>query len=74
MVRIAIVVSTFLALCGSAGAGTFAGGAGNAAREACRDDAYKFCSAVIADAGKRHACMGRHLSQLSPGCRAAIGR
>jgi hypothetical protein len=74
MVRIAVVVSTLLAVCGSASAGTFAGGAGNAARAACRDDAYRFCSAVIADAGKRRACMGQHLSQLSPGCRAAIGR
>lgn len=39
---------------------------------ACRADAYKFCSSVIRDAAKRHACMHAHAAQLSPRCIAAV--
>jgi hypothetical protein len=40
----------------------------------CREDAIKFCNAVLFDLDKRRACMRAHMSQLSRGCLAAIGR
>ena len=74
MMRSVFVVVTLLAIASPASAGVFSGGGGgSAAQVACRDDAYKFCAGVIRDVAKRRACMGQHLSQLSPGCRAAIG-
>lgn len=73
MMRSAAVVFLTFALACPAVAGTFSGGAGSAARSACRADAYRFCGAVIKDADKRHACMAAHRAQLSPGCQAVVG-
>ena len=47
-------------------------GPSEAVREACRDDAHKFCEPVIASAEMRRACMRQHFRQLSPQCVAAV--
>jgi hypothetical protein len=43
-------------------------------REACTPDAMRLCSEFIPDADKVKFCMLRRVSQLSPACRAAMGR
>jgi len=71
MMRSAVAILLTLTLLAPASAHMI-GGTPNDARAACRDDAYRFCSAVIKDNGKRRACMAAHRSQLSPGCQASI--
>jgi hypothetical protein len=39
-------------------------------RRACRHDAFKFCRNDIPFVPRITACMKRHLSKLSPPCRA----
>jgi hypothetical protein len=62
---------------GGPGPRTNGGGQGpgqpNAAlRQACGDDARKFCAAVIQDLEARRACMRAHQADLSSACKAAI--
>ena len=45
-----------------------------ALREACGDDARKFCAAVIQDPQARRACMRAHQADLSSTCKAAIAK
>lgn len=72
MTRSASIVFLALIIATPAFAGTFAGGGAASARVVCRDDAVRFCSPVIKDAGKRRACMIAHRSQLSSGCQAVL--
>lgn len=44
-----------------------------AEKHACHDDAFRFCVQDIPNHVKIHACLVRHVEQLSPGCRAIIG-
>jgi hypothetical protein len=37
-------------------------------RQACMDDAYRFCGSVIPNEAKIEACLGSRLSQLSLAC------
>ncbi len=39
----------------------------------CHDDAFRFCREDIPDHAKIHACLIRHVEQLSPACRDIIG-
>jgi len=43
-------------------------------RQACTPDAMRLCSDVIPDVPKITACMTAKYSQLSDGCRLAMGR
>lgn len=45
-----------------------------ALRQACGDDARKFCAAVIQDLEARRACMRAHQADLSSACKAAIAK
>jgi len=44
------------------------------ARQACTPDAMRICSEFIPDEEKVKQCMLRRYRQLSPECRAAMGR
>lgn len=50
------------------------GQANAAVRAACRNDATKYCGAVIKDAETRRACMKAHHADLSAACRAALAK
>lgn len=39
-------------------------------RDACMDDAYRFCGSVIPDVRKIEECLERRLPELAPACRA----
>ncbi len=39
-------------------------------REACHDDAYKYCSWEIPDVPAIEQCLLKYMSYLSPACRA----
>lgn len=39
-------------------------------RDACMDDAYRFCGKLIPNEPMIEACLEQKLSQLSPACRA----
>ena len=43
-----------------------------AARQACMNDAKRFCGAVIQDTGARRTCMKSHRAELSAACKAAL--
>jgi hypothetical protein len=43
-----------------------------ATRQACMDDAIKFCGSVIQDPYARRACMKTHKTELSAACKAAL--
>ena len=43
-------------------------------RDACHDQALKFCAAVIRKTEARQACMRKHHDQLSADCKAAIAK
>jgi hypothetical protein len=43
-------------------------------REACHDQAVKFCAAVIRNTEARQACMRKHHDELSADCKAAIAK
>ena len=57
-----------LALAGASSAQAFSGTL--AQRSACHDDAMRFCGQHIPNVPAITACMERHLSRLSPPCRA----
>jgi hypothetical protein len=57
-----------LALAGATGAQAFVGTA--AQRHACHDDAMRLCGQHVPNVPAITACMERHLSRLSPPCRA----
>jgi hypothetical protein len=44
------------------------------AQQMCTADAFKFCSSEIPNIPKITACMFKHRSELSPGCRAVMDR
>ena len=44
------------------------------ARQMCSGDAFRLCSSEIPDIPRITACMVRHRSDLSPGCRAVMER
>ncbi|WP_027580677.1 hypothetical protein [Bradyrhizobium sp. Ai1a-2] len=44
------------------------------AQQMCTGDAFRLCSAEIPDVPKITACMYRHRSELSGGCRAVMDR
>jgi hypothetical protein len=41
-------------------------------REACTNDAFKFCSADIPDEGAIESCLRRNHSHLSPSCKVVM--
>ena len=57
-----------------AGAGQGPGQPSAALRQACGDDAKRFCAAVIQDLQARRACMKAHAADLSASCKAAIAK
>jgi hypothetical protein len=44
------------------------------AQQMCTGDAFRFCSAEIPNIPKITACMYKHRSELSSGCRAVMDR
>src|SRR5262249_8550560 len=56
------------------GAGQGPGQPSAALRQACGEDARRFCSAVIQDLQARRACMKAHAADLSASCKAAIAK
>ena len=42
-------------------------------KAACQGDAMRLCSQSLASPGQLNACMARNASQVSAGCRAAMG-
>jgi hypothetical protein len=44
------------------------------AQQMCSGDAFRLCSSEIPDIPRVTACMVRHRSDLSPGCRAVMER
>ena len=44
-----------------------------AQKAACQGDAMRLCSQSLANPGQLNACMSRNASQVSAGCRAAMG-
>jgi hypothetical protein len=61
------VVAASLALAAPARAGGT-----DAQRDACTNDAFKFCSADIPDEGAIESCLRRNGAHLSPACRVAM--
>jgi hypothetical protein len=56
---------------------SFAGSASAATPEeqqACQDDAFKFCDALIPDEDKVKACLIANLRKLSPACKKMFSR
>jgi hypothetical protein len=45
---------------------------GTSAREACHDDAVKFCRDAAGDRAKMKACLQAHAGELSSGCKSAL--
>jgi hypothetical protein len=43
-------------------------------RDACHDQALKFCAAVIRKTEARQACMRKHHDELSADCKAALAK
>jgi Cysteine rich repeat len=43
-----------------------------AQRQACEQDAYKFCQEAIPDEAKVRRCLSRNMRRLSPTCRSAF--
>jgi len=43
-------------------------------RDACHDQALKFCAAVTRKTEARQACMRKHHDELSADCKAAIAK
>ena len=41
-------------------------------RQACEQDAYRFCQDAIPDAEKVRQCLARNMRRLNPGCRSAF--
>ena len=62
--RPAAVLAGFLLACASAAAQGTA-----EQRDACMDDAYRFCGKLIPDERKIQACLEQKLGDLSPACR-----
>ena len=56
------------------GAGQGPGQPSAALRQACGDDAKRFCAAVIQDLQAHRACMKAHAADLSASCKAAIAK
>jgi hypothetical protein len=44
-----------------------------AQREACEDDAYRFCQAQVPDAIAIERCLFANANSVSPACRAELG-
>jgi len=44
------------------------------AQQMCTGDAFKLCSSEIPNIPKITACMFKHKSELSPGCRAVMNK
>jgi hypothetical protein len=44
------------------------------AQQQCSGDAFRLCSSEIPNVSKITACMYRHRSELSPGCRTLMDR
>lgn len=44
------------------------------AQQMCTGDAFRLCSSEIPNVPKITACMIKHRSELSPGCRAVMDR
>ena len=44
------------------------------AQQQCTGDAFRLCSSEIPNIPKITACMFKHRSELSPGCRAVMDR
>jgi hypothetical protein len=44
------------------------------AQQMCTGDAFKFCSSEIPNIPAITACMYKHRSELSPGCRAVMDK
>jgi hypothetical protein len=72
MIRGMLMASAVMVFALSLMASPPARAASSSVREACHDDAEKFCASVISDTGKRRACMKAHVDQLSKGCIAAL--
>jgi hypothetical protein len=47
---------------------------GSEAQQMCTSDAFRLCSSEIPDIPKITACMYKHRSELSSGCRAVMDR
>jgi hypothetical protein len=45
-----------------------------AQRQACQDDAFKFCNDAIPDEQRVRQCLVRNMRRLNPTCRAAFHR
>jgi len=45
-----------------------------AQREACEQDAYKFCPYDVPDADKVEACLRKYIRSISAACRAQFGK
>lgn len=43
-------------------------------REACQDDAYKFCPYDVPDPQKVEACLRKYIRSISAACRAQFSR
>jgi len=69
MGKLRVVITTMLLF---ANAPAFAAsGPSPAVRQACMDDARRFCSSVLFQPEKRRDCMRAHRMQLSERCRTA---
>ena len=45
-----------------------------AQRQACQDDAFKFCNDAIPDEQRVRQCLVRNMRRLNPVCRGAFAR
>jgi hypothetical protein len=45
-----------------------------AQRQACQDDAFKFCNNAMPDEQRVRQCLVRNMRRLSPTCRSAFHR
>lgn len=45
-----------------------------AQRQACEQDAYRFCQDAIPDERRVHQCLVRNMRRLNPVCRSAFAR
>ncbi|MGJ0509896.1 MAG: cysteine rich repeat-containing protein [Methylocystis sp.] len=43
-------------------------------RQACKDDAYKFCPYDVPDPDKVEACLRKYIRSISAACRAQFGK
>jgi hypothetical protein len=65
-IRLSALLAFFVA------APSFAQGT-SAQREACEDDAYRFCQAQVPDAIAIEKCLRANAASVSSGCRAELG-